>query len=239
MHSGQPTMEQQGSEIDQTIQGLLVRAAAVSGADRVLVISTPDDHGTQTILADSTSAHGDGTDVYEARASDVVTGLDYGGQTIGDLVFANPRPGVDQAIFDAYASAAAFMLGYGSELRDAARTIEESQVLRELGLQLGEPTDLSQMLGSTANGARQLLKADYAAIATVAADGTSRWIAMSGNRTDAYLHTVFPAGKGIAARVVSARRPVALHGIGISPDLPAEEFPVHAAEGEFQLSQCR
>src|SRR5688500_10925392 len=222
---------QQSGGVHAAIQELLVSAASASGAERVFVVSSPDEEGKRTILAAPADVPDPESATYEPGEADVLADLLYKGRTIGCIVFSGGRARVAQAVVDAYASAAGFMLGYAGELAEISRSGEESEVLRQLGLRLGEPTDLSHMLDSTVDGVRQLLRADYAAVATISHDGTSRWIAMSGNQTDSYLHTVFPPGQGTAARVIESRTPLRLQGFGTSPDLRAEEFPIHVAEG--------
>ncbi len=54
---------------------------------------------------------------------------------------------------------------------------------------------------------------------------------MSGFLTDTYKNTVFAPGKGSAGRVMKERKTLVLEGIGRTPELPAEEFPIHIAEG--------
>ncbi|HSE99080.1 MAG TPA: GAF domain-containing protein, partial [Blastocatellia bacterium] len=79
---------------------------------------------------------------------------------------------------------------------------------------------------------RQLLGVDIAAVASIdEATGTTIWKAMSGFRTDIFRKIRFAPGKGTAGRAISARRTVMLEGIGKTDDLPAEEFPIHMAEG--------
>ena len=224
-------MEEQFRVENKALQELLTSACSGSGAERVLVVSPADKRGKRTILADSSGPPDGNQETYEEAGSDVYLDLTFGGRSVGGLVFANPNRDLPRVVFDAYAASAGFILGYGGEQRDAARAAEESQVLRQLGLKLGEPTDLSQMLQATVNGARQLLDADYVALATIAADGTSRWISMSGNKTDAYKRTVFPSHKGMAAKVVDAREPIVIERFTDADGRPSDEFPIHIAEG--------
>ncbi|MDQ3928814.1 MAG: ATP-binding protein, partial [Chloroflexota bacterium] len=113
----------------------------------------------------------------------------------------------------------------------AESAIEETRVLRELGMRLGQPTDLQDLLDSMLAGVRRVLGADYASIAILEPDGTSRWLAMDGFRSPAFRDHIFPPGHGVAGRAIAARRPIVLSGIGTDTALPAEEFPVHVTEG--------
>jgi PAS domain S-box-containing protein len=79
--------------------------------------------------------------------------------------------------------------------------------------------------------ARRLLKSDYAGLATFTDDGKARWHGVDGLRTDSYAKIVFPPGQGMAARVLAAGKPVQVDGIGVEPDLPLDEFPLHKSEG--------
>src|SRR5688500_9396640 len=158
---------QQSGGAHAAIQELLESAASASGAERVFVVSSPDSEGKRTIVAAPWEVPDFAPATYEPGEADTLAELLYKGRTIGCLVFSGGRSRIAQAIVDAYASAAGFVIGYADELAEMTRSSEESEVLRQLGLRLGEPTDLSQMLDSTVDGVRQLLRADYAAVATI------------------------------------------------------------------------
>jgi GAF domain-containing protein len=79
---------------------------------------------------------------------------------------------------------------------------------------------------------KELLSVDLTAIAVIKdAAGATEWKVTSGSRTDLFLKTSFAPGKGTAGRAIAARGTVVLEGIGERPELPAEEFPIHIAEG--------
>ena len=236
MHFGQELdIEQQRHDSLAALKELVRAAAAASGARMVSLISVHNDAGERLVVATSDNSLPEGTVDYQAKDADVQLELSYRGRLLGYLVFTGLPPEVNRPVLDAYASSAGFILGYGDDLLVLARTAEESRVLRELGMQLGQPTELSQLLRSTVDSVRQLLRADYAAIGTGALDGTSRWIAMSGNRTNSFEHVVFAPGHGMTARVMASHKPSIVEdfrSLGYTtPQSFSKEFPVHAAEG--------
>lgn len=198
---------------------LIAHESVAQGAEGPVVLVASD----QSQQPENTCYNPDERDA----AADVV----HDGQVTARLVLGNPQANASADALALFASTAGFILGQSRVVAQAATVVEESRVLRELGLQLGQPTELEQMLNSTVKGIRRLLNADYASIATVAADGTTRWVVMDGNVTDAYKRTIFPPGRGTTARIVDTAKPLILEGIGLSDDLPAEEYPVHVAEG--------
>ena len=113
------------------------------------------------------------------------------------------------------------------EQRQAAERAEELlNVSRDIST-----LKLDEILGSLTIRTRRLLKSDLAAVATLTESGTTKWAAASGMRTDAYQHIESKPGQGTAGRAIAARQTVTFQGIGENPDLPAEEFPIHVAEG--------
>ncbi|MDQ6693834.1 MAG: ATP-binding protein, partial [Chloroflexota bacterium] len=107
---------------------------------------------------------------------------------------------------------------------------EEGRLLREMGLQLSRPAKLQQLLQSTVSGIRRLTGADYAAIATLDAQGVTQWPATEGYRTDSYKDASLNRGNSHVARAVAANGPVVLNNIASDPNFPGD-FPIHKAEG--------
>lgn len=91
--------------------------------------------------------------------------------------------------------------------------------------------DTDEQLRRLARRARAIADADFAAVATVEANGTTVWRATDGAIADAWRSAIFPAGSGTAGRVVSSNEPVIITGFPDNPAFPAAEFPVHVAEG--------
>jgi signal transduction histidine kinase/ActR/RegA family two-component response regulator len=168
---------------------------------------------------------------FESGEGDVCVPVRYGEQELAQLVVVNAGTGVDQDRLDAFARAAGYILGHSEQVSRAESAIEETRVLRELGMRLGQPTDLQELLDSMLAGVRRVLNASYASIATLEPDGTTRWLAMDGFRNPTFRDRIFPPGHGISGRTIEARHPIVLHGIGTDPGLPSEEFPVHVEEG--------
>ena len=90
---------------------------------------------------------------------------------------------------------------------------------------------IGDQLRRIARRAHLLLDADYAAVATVDADGRTTWRAVDGTLSNAWREVVFAAGRGTAGRVVAANGPVVIEGFPTNPEFPAAEFPAHIAEG--------
>lgn len=106
------------------------------------------------------------------------------------------------------------------------------RMLLDISRNIAAIRDVDEILQLVVDHARQMLAADIAAVAIIDdAAGTTIWKAMSGMQTDTFRKVRFAPGKGTAGRAISARRTVILEGIGERPDLPAEEFPIHTAEG--------
>jgi signal transduction histidine kinase len=81
---------------------------------------------------------------------------------------------------------------------------------------------------------RRTLKADTVSILGFSMiDGTITWKAASGFTTDIdFSQAVFrPAGSAMGRRALEQKTVAILKGIGTQPELPAEEFPIHQAEG--------
>jgi PAS domain S-box-containing protein len=169
--------------------------------------------------------------LYPPNEGDIGVEVRNGGRLLGRLVIAGAASPMPPEQLEAFSAAAGSIMAQAEQWRQASSLMEESRVLRDLALKLGEHERLEQLYTSIVRSARRLLDADYASITHLAPDGSTRWLATDGYRSEAY-HTLYvPAGKGMAARVVASGKPLILEGIGISPDLPAEEFPIHAAEG--------
>jgi signal transduction histidine kinase len=91
--------------------------------------------------------------------------------------------------------------------------------------------ELDRTLDQIAAQARELLGADYAAVATVDEEGRTVWQAIVGNRSDAWETAAFPVGRGSAGRAVAADRVIVIEDFPDNPDFPPDEFPAHSAEG--------
>lgn len=112
------------------------------------------------------------------------------------------------------------------------RLLETSETLQDIGRELVVQSDLQTLLDLVCRESRRLLRADYAAVATLADPfGATRWAAIDGAISSAARDTIFPPGKGTAARVIEQAGPVVITNFGQNPDFPADEFPVHVAEG--------
>ena len=215
----------------QALQDLLNSASRAVGTS-VALIGQPGDQETLSIIASSDSGVATNAGVPPAVSDDSLrVPITYGGRSYGHLVAGNSTAPSTCEILEGFASAVGYILGHAQEIDESGQALRESQLLREIGALLVVPSELQDALSLMVRSVRQLFNADYASIATVESDGTTRWRAMDGYRTDLYSHVVFRPGQGIAARAMAAGKPVALEGLGIAPDLPAEEFPIHIAEG--------
>ncbi|HEX8599986.1 MAG TPA: GAF domain-containing protein [Chloroflexia bacterium] len=211
------------------LQSLLGAVAHTVGATQVCLISPSYDPECIT-LVQSGEASGEG-EPFESRESDVTVPVRYGELELAQLVVVEAATTVDRERLDAFARAAGYILGHAEQVSRAESVMEETRVLRELGMRLGQPTDLQELLDSMLAGVRRVLNADYASIATVESDGTTRWLAMDGFRTPTYRDHIFPPGHGVSGRTIAAGRPVVVRDIGTDPSVPAEDFTVHIAEG--------
>ncbi|HEY0070677.1 MAG TPA: GAF domain-containing protein, partial [Chloroflexia bacterium] len=212
------------------LHSLLGAVAHAVGAGKVCLISPS--HAPECItLLQSGEAQEEAGGPFESGQRDVSVPVVYGEQELAQMVVVDAESGLDRERLDAFARAAGYILGHAEEVSRAEAAIEETRVLRELGMRLGQPTDLQDLLDSMLAGMRRVLDADYASIAMLEPDGTTRWLSMDGFRNESFRDQVFPKGQGISGRTIEAGRPVVVHGIGADPSLPAEEFPVHIAEG--------
>ncbi len=88
--------------------------------------------------------------------------------------------------------------------------------------------------------ARRITHADVASVVSFSlADKTITWRAVSGFRAHAIDDTqtlVQPIPSELARRAVNADSVLVLKGIGVRDELPADEFPVHTAEGIRDLA---
>lgn len=211
------------------LQSLLGAVAHTLGAGRVCLVSPSHEPECFTLL----ESGGEESDRqrFQGGEHDVSVPVMHGEQELARLVVVDAEAGLDRERLDAFARAAGYILGHSEQVSRAESMIEETRVLRELGMRLGQPTDLRELLDSMLTGVRRVLNADYASIAILEPDGRTRWLSMDGFRTSAYSDYLFPTGQGVSGRTIAAMRPVVVHGIGTDPDLPAEEFPVHISEG--------
>jgi two-component system, cell cycle sensor histidine kinase and response regulator CckA len=90
-------------------------------------------------------------------------------------------------------------------------------------------------LGTVVDLVRRIMNADVASIVSFSlTDHTVTWKAVSGFRSHVVIDNqplVRPIANSIAQRLIASRSTEILEGIGFRADLPAAEFPVHAAEG--------
>lgn len=134
----------------------------------------------------------------------------------------------DRLFFQALASRVRLELERVREANEA----ENIRSLLEMSKEMTRIRQIDDTLVMVVEKAREMLGVDVAAVATVDDSmGTTSWKAMSGFRTDTYKHVLFAPGKGSAGRTIEARKTLVLEDIGQSPELPAEEFPIHVAEG--------
>jgi PAS domain S-box-containing protein len=221
---------EQYAQAFEALHGLLIAASLSTGSKRVCLVSPELEPGL--IYLDSSDKRRPARGrKYTPAEGDVSCDVRYGERLIGRLVVTGAPGPVDVRSLDAFAAAAGFIMGQAGELHEAMSAMQEAEILRQLGQQVGEHFDLEGILTSIVQGLRRLLRADYSSVATLEGDGTTRWVAMDGHGTDTYKHVVFPPGKGIAGRAIAAGRPVFLEDFGRVPELPAEEFPIQIAEG--------
>jgi PAS domain S-box-containing protein len=214
--------------LNQALKELLDAASRAAGAE-VLLATPAQAAGPLPVLATSSGLRGIST--YRFADGDVWVPVTYRDEELAHIVAPNPGVPVSRDILAGFASAAGFMLGHAQELQEALDAHRESYLLRELGALLVRPGPIEELLTLMLRTVRHLFNADYATIATVEANGTTRWRASDGHITEKYKEVTFQPGRGTAARVIAAGKPITLEGIGSSPDLPADEFPVHIAEG--------
>ncbi|MDQ5824211.1 MAG: ATP-binding protein [Chloroflexota bacterium] len=211
------------------LQSLLGAVAHTIGAGQVCLITPSHDPECITLVQSGETSNAG--QPFESHNGDVTVPVRYGDRELAQLVVTNPPTRLDPDRLDGFARAAGYILGHADQVSRAESAIEETRVLRELGMRLGQPTDLQELLDSMLAGVRRVLAADYASISMVEPDGTTRWLAMDGFRNTTFRDRIFPAGHGVSGRTIAAGRPVVLSGIGTDPDLPPEDFTVHVAEG--------
>ncbi|MDQ3928463.1 MAG: GAF domain-containing protein, partial [Chloroflexota bacterium] len=211
------------------LQSLLGAVAHTMGAGQVCLV-TPS-HSPECITLVESGAIAPEGKPFKSSERDVAVPVRFGEQELAQLVVVDAGAGMDRERLDAFARAAAYILGHSEEVSRAESVMEEARVLREIGMRLGQPTELQVLLDTMLAGVRRVLNADYASIATLEPDGSTRWLSMAGFRTETFRDHIFPPGQGISGRTIAARRPVVVRGIGTDPDVSAEEFPVHIAEG--------
>lgn len=115
--------------------------------------------------------------------------------------------------------------------QEAEHRIRESEAVREISRDVLSRVETGQVLGRVAQHARDLLRAGYAAVATVSAEGNTLWQTAVGHRDRSWSTVAFPPGKGTAGRVVASNAPLVIEGFPDNPLFPPEEFPLHRAEG--------
>lgn len=212
------------------LHSLLGAVAYTVKAQQVCLVSPGGEPNCVRLVASEEPQPAQG-EAYKAGMRDVSVPVHYDDRELAQLVVVNAEEGLDRTSLMGFARAAGYLLGHSTDINDAQYAVEESRVLHDLGLQFGAPTELSELLDSVVKGVRRVLGADYANLTTVEEDGSRHWLAMDGYRTDAYKQFAYRKGQGTAGRIMRERGPVLLEGIGVSPDLPAEEFPIHTAEG--------
>lgn len=211
------------------LQSLLGAVAHTMGASQACLVSLSHDPECITLI-ESGEIEAKGKP-FKPGARDVSVPVRFGEQELAQLVIVDAGAAPDRERLEAFARAAGYILGHAEQVSRAESVIEETRVLRELGMRLGQPTDLQELLDSMLRGVRRVLNVDYASIATLEPDGSTIWLAMEGYRTETFRDRVFPPGQGISGRAIAARQPVVVHGIGSDPSVSADEFPVHIAEG--------
>ena len=107
-----------------------------------------------------------------------------------------------------------------------------SDTLQDIGRELVRQSDLQQLLEMVCRESRKLLRADYAAVATLADPlGSTHWAAVDGAHSPDARQVVYPPNRGMSGRAMASAAPVVIQDFGSDPDFPVDEFPVHAAEG--------
>ena len=118
------------------------------------------------------------------------------------------------------------------ERLEKAQEVNVIRLLLDISQEISRLKDLNQTLQKIVDAGRALIGIDMAAIATIDdATGATSWKAASGFKTDTFRKVKFARGRGTAGRAIAAQKTVVLEGIGVNPDLSAEEFPIHTAEG--------
>ncbi|HJQ68960.1 MAG TPA: GAF domain-containing protein [Blastocatellia bacterium] len=154
------------------------------------------------------------------------------GEVIAIVNAMNDRPlhlsSEDRVFLEAMASRVRLEL----ERMEKAQEVDVIRLLLDITQEISRLKDSGETLQKIVDAGRALIGVDMAAIATVDdATGVTSWKAASGFKTDAFLRVRFAPGRGTAGRAIAAQKTVVLEGIGRSPDLSPEEFPIHMAEG--------
>lgn len=110
----------------------------------------------------------------------------------------------------------------------------------ELQTTLPSPDESAITLSTVVELVRRIMHADVASIVRFSLiDKTITWMAASGLRAhtvDADHQLIRPITNELAARAIASNSTLVLEGIGVRPELPASDFPVHAAEGIQDLA---
>jgi GAF domain-containing protein len=120
-------------------------------------------------------------------------------------------------------------------MRERARVEESDASVVPVGpvdgeVRRDEPGTLSEALTRLATQARDLLDADYAAVAANTTSGETEWRAIVGNVSDSWRTMPFMPSRLPGGPVHSAS-PLVIEGFPENPLFPPSEYPVHAAEG--------
>lgn len=208
-----------GKSPHQPLQGLL-DAAALAAHAPVQAIS-PDGKVLATSARGPQPVEGGGREV-------VVVDLILRDRLFGRLAAHTESPEAGRAVLEAFAPAAAFLLANAPEGKVAFRSPASG-----FGSEghLDEQDGESQEVRTLVRMLRQLLAADYAAAATARPGGIEAWYALDGFNAAGTGAITRPSGNGHGELVRRSGQPVVLQDIGRSPDLPADEYPIHAAEG--------
>jgi signal transduction histidine kinase/CHASE3 domain sensor protein len=111
------------------------------------------------------------------------------------------------------------------------RLLETSETLQDIGRELVMQSDLQTLLNLVCREARRVLRADYAAVATIIdAEGSTRWVAIDGASSELWRHAVFPPHTGMAGWAVDKAGPIVIQGDGQDSGFSMEELPIYAAE---------
>lgn len=131
-----------------------------------------------------------------------------------------------------------FLEAMASRVRLELERLEKTQevnvirLLLDISQEISRLKNLEETLQKIVDYGRTLIGVDMAAVATVDdVTGATSWKAVSGFKTDAYRTVRFAQGRGTAGRVIAAQKTIVLEGISERAELPAEEFPIHVAEG--------
>jgi len=118
------------------------------------------------------------------------------------------------------------------ERLEKAKEADVIRLLLDISQEISRLKDLDETLRKIVDTGRAIIGVDMVAVATLDdATGATSWKAGSGFKTDTFRKVRFESGRGTAGRAIAAQKTILIEGIGIRPDLPAEEFPIHMAEG--------